>query len=68
MCTENAIRMLAGSFVQLSLVLYHFVSPWGLILAGVVGLNLMQSSLTGFCPAESMLRRLGVQSCAARSK
>ena len=33
MCTENAIRMLAGSFVLLSLVLYQLVSPWGLILA-----------------------------------
>ena len=49
-----------------SLITFIFLAF--LILAGFVGLNLMQSSLTGFCPAESMLRRLGVQSCAARSK
>ena len=64
MCTENAIRMLAGSFILLSLVLYHFVSPWGLALAGFVGLNLLQSSVTGFCPAEHVLRRVGVRRCA----
>ncbi len=60
MTLERAIRLLAGSFVIVSLLLYHFVSPWGLLLAAFVGLNLAQSSFTGFCPAESILRRLGV--------
>jgi hypothetical protein len=60
MTLERSIRLLDGSFVLLSLALYHFVSPWGLLLAAFVGLNLAQSSLTGFCPAEGILRRLGV--------
>ena len=64
MRTESAIRMLAGSFVALSLALYYFVSPWGLLLAAFVAANLVQSSVTGFCPAETVFKRLGVGSCA----
>lgn len=68
---ESAIRVLAGTFVLLSLALYWFVSPWGLLLAAFVGLNLIQSAFTGFCPAENILRRLGVSegaSCTPRSQ
>lgn len=57
---ENAIRVLAGSFVLLSLVLSQLVSPWWLLLAAFVGVNLIQSAFTGFCPAENILRKLGV--------
>jgi len=60
MTIESAIRLLAGSLILLSLALYQFVSAWGLLLALFVGLNLAQSSLTGFCPAEMILKRLGV--------
>jgi hypothetical protein len=70
MTTESAIRLLAGSLVLLSLALHQFVGPWGLLLAAFVGLNLAQSAVTGFCPAETILKRLGVGgSCGAtRSK
>jgi hypothetical protein len=57
---ENAIRILAGTMVLLSISLAHFVSEWWLLLAAFVGLNLIQSALTGFCPAEGILRKLGV--------
>jgi hypothetical protein len=60
MSLERAIRILAGSFVLLSLTLATLVSPWWLLLAAFVGVNLIQSSFTGFCPAETVLRRLGV--------
>jgi hypothetical protein len=60
MTIESAIRLLAGSLILLSLALYQFVSPWGLLLALFVGVNLAQSSLTGFCPAEAILKRLGL--------
>lgn len=63
MTIESAIRLLAGSLILLSLALYQFISPWGLLLALFVGLNLAQSSLTGFCPAETILKRLGVGGC-----
>ncbi len=58
MTVENSIRLLAGSMIILSLVLYLLVSPYWLLLTAFVGLNLMQSSITKFCPAEIMLRRV----------
>lgn len=58
MTLENSIRMLAGTLVMLSLLLYYFVTPWWLLLTAFVGFNLFQSSLTGFCPAEVVFKRL----------
>lgn len=57
---EYAIRILAGSLVLLSLILAHCVSRWWLWLAAFVGVNLIQSAFTGVCPAEGILRRLGL--------
>ena len=59
MTTERAVRLLAGSLVATSLVLGYAVSPAWHLLAAFVGLNLIQSSFTGICPAEKILRRLG---------
>lgn len=58
MTLENSIRLMAGSMVLLSLALYLWVSPWWLLLTTFVGFNLVQSSFTGFCPAEIILKRL----------
>jgi len=60
MSIESVIRVLAGSMVLLSLALAQFLSPWWLLLTAFVGVNLIQSALTGFCPPEIFLRRLGV--------
>lgn len=66
MTTENAIRVLAGTFVLLSLALGAAQSPlfadarW-LWLGAFVGVNLVQSAFTGFCPAAIVLRRLGTR-------
>ena len=60
MTIENAIRVLAGTMVLLSLALAHWVDPRWLLLAAFVGLNLIQSAFTGFCPAATILRKLGV--------
>jgi hypothetical protein len=60
MKTESYIRILAGTFVLTSVALAHFVSPWWLLLAVFVGLNLIQSAFTGFCPAEIILHKLGL--------
>jgi hypothetical protein len=59
MKTENLIRILAGSMTLLSVALAHFVSPWWLLLTCFVGLNLIQSAVTGFCPPTLILRKLG---------
>ena len=56
---ENLIRILAGSMVLVSVALVHFVSAWWLLLTCFVGLNLIQSALTGFCPPSLVLRKLG---------
>lgn len=58
MTLENSIRLLAGSLILLSLALYYFVSPYWLLLAAFVGFNLLQSSLTRFCPAEMVFKKL----------
>ena len=64
---ENAIRILAGTMVLISLALAHWVSHWWLLLAAFVGVNLIQSAFTGFCPAEIILKKFGVggQCCQA---
>ncbi len=59
MKTENLIRILAGAMTLLSVALAHFVSPWWLLLTCFVGLNLIQSAFTGFCPPTLLLRKLG---------
>lgn len=69
MTVENAIRVLAGCMILTSLALAHYVSPNWLFLSGFVGLNLIQSAFTGFCPAEIVLKKLGVGgSCCSRPK
>jgi len=57
MSTEYAVRLLAGTLVLAGLVLGLLVSPWFFILVAFVGLNLIQSSFTGFCPAEMIIRK-----------
>jgi len=56
---EMIIRRFAGIFVLVSLALAYFVSPYWLLLTAFVGVNLFQSSFTGFCPLENVLRKLG---------
>ena len=56
---ESLIRLLAGTMSLIGVALTHFVSPWGLLLPAFVGLNLIQSVFTGFCPPSLILRALG---------
>jgi hypothetical protein len=60
MTIENGIRILAGIMVLTSVALAHWVSPSWLLLAVFVGVNLIQSAFTGFCPAEIILKTIGV--------
>lgn len=59
MKTDSFIRILAGTFVLLSVALAHFVSPWWLLFTCFIGLNLIQSAFTGFCPPTFVLDKLG---------
>jgi glucan phosphoethanolaminetransferase (alkaline phosphatase superfamily) len=58
MTVERSIRLLAGVMVLISLAMGYFVSPYWLLLTAFVGVNLVQSSLTGFCPPETVIKRL----------
>ena len=57
---DRAIFAFAGVMILLSVALVYFVSPWWLLLTAFVGLNLLQSSITGFCPAAMVFRKLGL--------
>jgi len=63
MCNDLIIRRFAGAFVILSLALGWVVSPWWYLFTVFVGLNLLQSSFTGFCPLERILGRFGLFGC-----
>lgn len=62
MSMERWIRLIAGSFIMLSLALAFFVSEWWLCFTAFVGANLFQSALTRWCLMEKILARLGVRS------
>ena len=62
---DRAVLAIAGTVVLVSLLLAVTASSWWLLLTTFVGLNLLQSSLTGFCPAAVFLTRLGVPSGCA---
>lgn len=64
MTLDNAIRVLAGTFVLLSLALGTFVHEGFLLFTAFVGFNLIQSAFTGFCPAEMIFKRLGIGQAA----
>ena len=67
MTTENAVRVMAGTMVLIGTGLAYFVSPWWLLLTVFVGVNLIQSAFTGFCPAEMIFKKLGLQSCCTKA-
>ena len=60
MTLERWIRLIAGTFILVSLALSQIHSPYWLLFTAFVGANLFQSSLTGWCLMEDFLRKLGV--------
>jgi len=54
------IRRFAGTFILASLLLAHYHSRNWLWFTAFVGLNLLQSSFTNFCPLEIVLKKFGV--------
>jgi DUF2892 family protein len=65
MSIDRVVLAFAGTLILVSLILSYFVSPWWLALAGFVGLNLLQSAFTGFCPLAMLLKKLGYRPGAA---
>lgn len=61
MSIERIVLAVAGSFILISVLLAVYVSPLWLWFTGFVGLNLLQSAFTGFCPLAVILKKLGRQ-------
>jgi len=59
---DRIVLAFAGSFILLSAVLSIIHSPYWLFFTGFVGINLLQSSVTGFCPLAVILKKAGVKS------
>ncbi len=61
MTLDRSVLLFAGVMVLLSVALTLWVSQWFMLFTVFIGLNLVQSSFTGFCPAAMAFRALGVK-------
>lgn len=62
---DRLVFAFAGTVILVSLLLAHFVSDWFLLLTAFVGVNMLQTSVTGFCPAAMIFKAFGVQTGCA---
>ena len=65
MTVDRAVMMFAGAMILISLALGFYVSPYWYLLTAFVGLNLIQASITGFCPAALVFKKLGCKAGVA---
>jgi len=61
MTVDRAVMMFAGVMILVSLALGYYVSPYWYLLNAFVGLNMIQASVTGFCPAAIIFKMLGIK-------
>lgn len=61
MTVDRMIRIIAGAFVAASVALGYYVHPGFFLFTGFVGLNLLQSGFTNWCPMMSILRKAGMR-------
>ena len=60
MTVERALRLIAGAFVTLSVLLGIYVNANFLWFTLFVGVNLFQSGFTDWCPMMAILRKVGL--------
>ena len=65
MTIDSAVLATAGTMTLLSIALVLLFGPWWLLLTGFVGLNMLQASMTGFCPAAWVFKSFGVRAGCA---
>ncbi len=65
MNVDRAVFAFAGVMILLSVVLAWAVSPYWLLFTAFIGLNMLQSAFTGFCPAALIFRWVGVKAGCA---
>jgi hypothetical protein len=68
MTLERYIRIIAGSFILISLALAHWVNVNWLWFTAFVGANLFQSGITRWCLMEDILKKLGVGGCCCATQ
>ena len=61
MTVDRWLRLIAGAFVLLSVALGLWVSAYWFLFTAFIGLNLLQSAFTNWCPMMTMLRKVGVR-------
>lgn len=61
MSMERTLRLIAGVFILLSVGLGYFVNPHWYLFTAFVGLNLLQSGITDWCPMMAILRKAGLK-------
>jgi hypothetical protein len=66
MSVERLLRGIAGFFIVVSVLLAHYQSPWWLLFTAFVGLNLLQSAFTDWCPMMAILKKLGLKTQCRR--
>lgn len=65
MTVEQALRLIAGALVLISIALGHYASPYFFLFTLFIALNLMQSAFTNWCPMMTLLRKLGLRDTQA---
>jgi len=65
MTIDRAVLAFAGTMILISAALVLLWSPWWLLLTAFVGLNMLQSAFTGFCPAAKFFKMMGFPPGAA---
>lgn len=61
MTVNDSIKLIAGSFVLISIILGYFMSSYFLLFTGFVAINLIQSSFTKWCLMDRILKKAGVR-------
>ncbi len=61
MTVERGLRLMAGVVILISVALTEYVSHYWILLTLFVGLNLLQSAFTNWCPAMVILRKMGLR-------
>jgi hypothetical protein len=61
MNVERALRLIAGIFVLMSILLGYYISPYFFLFTGFIALNLIQSAFSNWCPMMTFLRKLGLK-------
>ncbi|OBQ75280.1 MULTISPECIES: DUF2892 domain-containing protein [Mesorhizobium] len=65
MTIDKAVLMFAGFMVLISVALGYYYSPYWFLLTAFAGLNMVQASVTGWCPAAIVFKKVGCKSGVA---